>query len=49
MHQLFMKKMFHIRLIQLSSGLVGALYNGENTPIEPTSETLGVVSTESIL
>ena len=29
----------------VKSGLVGALYNGENTPIEPTSETLGVVST----
>lgn len=29
----------------VNSGLVGALYNGENTPIEPISETLGVVST----
>ena len=29
----------------VNSGLVGALYNGENNPIEPTSETLGVVST----
>lgn len=29
----------------VNSGLVGALYNGENNPIEPTRETLGVVST----
>lgn len=29
----------------VNSGLVGVLYNGENNPIEPTSETIGVVST----